>query len=203
MGIGPGDEVITCTNTFVATVGAIIQAGAKPVFVDSENGYVIDPELIEAAITDKTKAIVPVHYTGNIADMPRIKAIADSYGLKIVEDSCQAIMGRINGKAVGSWGDTAAFSLHPLKNINVWSDGGIILTHSSELNDKLRLYRNHGLADRDTVVSWGVNSRLDTVQAVVGNRLIASADDCCDRRCFVSHRWCSGIIVRNVLLERF
>ena len=189
LGIGPGDEVITCANTFIATVGAIVQVGATPVFVDSENGYVIDVNQIESAITDRTKAIVPVHYTGNIADMPRIKKLAEKYDLKIVEDSCQAIMGRIDDQAVGSWGDTAAFSLHPLKNINVWSDGGIIITHSSELNEKIRLYRNHGLVDRDTVISFGINSRLDTVQAVVGNRLIKTADQCCNRRIEIAKQY--------------
>ena len=172
MGIGPGDEVIATSNTFIATVGAIVMTGATPVFVDSENGFVMDPELIEAAITPRTRAIVPVHYSGNVADMPRIMRIADERDLVVVEDACQAIGGALDGKPVGSWGVAAGFSLHPLKNLNVWGDGGIVVTHSSELARKLRLYRNHGLANRDEVECFGVNCRLDTLQAVVGNRLI-------------------------------
>lgn len=176
LGVGPGDEVITTPTTFVATVGAIAMTGARPAFVDSEDGFVIDPDKIEAAITSKTKAIVPVHYTGNVADMPAIMEIAGKHGLIVVEDACQAIMGAIDGKPVGSWGAAAGFSLHPLKNLNVWADGGVIVTHSAELADKLRLYRNHGLVGRDEVAIYGVNCRLDTIQAVVGNRLIGQTE---------------------------
>lgn len=182
LGIGPGDEVITTPNTFIATVGAIVMTGARPVFVDSENGYVIDASKIEAAITERTKAIVPVHYTGNMADMPIIMQIAEKYNLAVVEDACQAIMASIDGKMVGSWGKTAAFSLHPLKNLNVWADGGVIVTHLPELSHKLRLYRNHGLVNRDEVASFGINCRLDTIQAVVGNRLIGQAGEITDKR---------------------
>src|ERR1051326_8760101 len=142
LGIGAGDEVITTPNTFVATVGAIVMTGARPVFVDSEDGYVIDPARIEEAITPRTRAIIPVHYTGNVADMPAIMEIARRHNLSVVEDACQSIMGAIDGKLVGSWGATAAFSLHPLKNLNVWADGGMIVTHSGELAERLRLYRN-------------------------------------------------------------
>ena len=181
-GIGQGDEVITTPNTFVATVGAIIMTGATPVFVDSENGYVIDPDLIEAAITPKTKAIVPVHYTGNVADMPRIKAIAEKHDLMLFEDACQAILGSIDGNKVGTWGITATFSLHPLKNLNVWSDGGVIVTHSDEQAETLKLYRNHGLINRDEVEFFGINCRLDTLQAVVGNRMIGSTETLTEKR---------------------
>lgn len=176
LGIGPGDEVITTPTTFIATVGAIAMTGARPVFVDSEDGFVIDATKIEAAITPRTKAILPVHYTGNVADMPAIMEIADKHNLMVIEDACQAIGGSINGQPVGSWGETACFSLHPLKNLNVWADGGVIVTRSSELAEKLRLYRNHGLINRDEVAMFGFNSRLDTLQAVVGNRLIKQFD---------------------------
>lgn len=172
LGVRPGDEVITCTNTFVATVSAILHAGGQPVLVDSENGYVLDVDQVEAAITPRTRAIVAVHYTGNLADMPRLRQLADRHGLKLVEDACQATLGMIDSRYVGSWGDATAFSLHPLKNLNVWGDGGLILTHSDELADRIRRYCNHGLADRDTCVEFGINSRLDAVQAVVGSRLM-------------------------------
>jgi dTDP-4-amino-4,6-dideoxygalactose transaminase len=171
-GVGPGDEVITCPTTFIATVGAIAMTGARPVFVDSEDGFVIDPSKIEAAITRRTKAIVPVHYTGNVADMPAILDIAARHGLLVVEDACQAIGAALNGKPAGSWGDAGSFSLHPLKNLNVWGDGGVIVTNSAELAERIRLFRNHGLVDRDHVAMFGCNSRLDTMQAVIGNRLI-------------------------------
>jgi dTDP-4-amino-4,6-dideoxygalactose transaminase len=172
LGVGPGDEVITTPTTFIATVGAIVMTGALPVFVDSEDGFVIDADQIEEAVTPRTKALLPVHYTGNVADMPKIMAIAQRHNLRVVEDACQAIGAAIDGRPVGSWGDAAGFSLHPLKNLNVWSDGGQIVTRSAELAEQVRLYRNHGLANRDEVVIFGCNSRLDTIQAVIGNRLI-------------------------------
>lgn len=172
LGIGPGDEVITAANTFIATVGAIAMTGAKPVLVDNDSGFTINPELIEAVITPRTKAIVPVHYTGNVANMPAIMEIARKHQLIVVEDACQAISGTFDSKPVGFWGETACFSLHPLKNLNVWGDAGIIVTRSEELYRKLRLFRNHGLSNRDEVEFFGHNSRLDSLQAVVGLRLL-------------------------------
>ncbi len=189
LNIGPGDEVITTPNTFIATVGAIVMSGARPVFVDSDDGFVIDPAEIEAAITPRTKAIIPVHYTGNVADMPAIMKIADKHGLLVIEDACQAIAASLDGKPVGSWGETAAFSLHPLKNLNVWGDGGVIVTRSAQLAEKLRLYRNHGLINRDEVVMFGYNSRLDTLQAVIGNRLIEQAEFITNQRIANAQRY--------------
>src|SRR3989344_7618627 len=172
LGIAPGDEVITMPNTFIATVGAIVASGAKPVFVDCNEEYLINPSLIEAAITKKTKAIMPVHYAGHPADMKKIMAIARKYNLRVIEDSCQAVAATTDGRAIGSIGDTGGFSLHPLKNINVWADGGVITTNSKEIYDKLILLRNHGMTNRDEYEIFGYNSRLDTIQAVVGNHLI-------------------------------
>ena len=172
LGIGPGDEVITTPTTFIATVGAIVMTGAQPVFVDSDAGFVIEATQIEAAITPRTRAIVPVHYTGNMADMPAIMAVAQRYGLQVVEDACQAVTAAIDDQYAGSWGATACFSLHPLKNLNVWGDGGVIVTRAAALAEKLRLYRNHGLVNRDAAAMFGTNCRLDTLQAVIGNRLI-------------------------------
>jgi dTDP-4-amino-4,6-dideoxygalactose transaminase len=172
LGVGVGDEVITSPNTFIATVGAIVAAGARPVFVDVLGDYTIDPALIEAAITPRTRALMPVHYAGNPAEMTEIMKIADKHGLPVVEDSCQAISAAIDGKCVGTFGISGGFSLHPLKNLNVWGDSGIIVTDSGETRDKLVLLRNHGLRDRDAVEIFGYNSRLDSVQAAVGNHLI-------------------------------
>jgi dTDP-4-amino-4,6-dideoxygalactose transaminase len=185
-GVGSGDDVITTPNTFIATVGAIVATGARPVFVDSEDGFVIDPDQIEAAIGPRTKAIVPVHYTGNVADMPAIARIAESRGLIVVEDACQATAASIDGTPVGSWAASAAFSLHPLKNLNVWGDGGVIVTRSADLAERLRLYRNHGLVSRDEVAIWGINSRLDALQAVIGNRLIENVPTLTERRIAVA-----------------
>jgi aminotransferase EvaB len=173
IGVGPGDEVITTPNTFIATVGAIVASGARPVFVDCNDEYVINAGLMEPAITSRTRAIIPVHYAGVAADMDRIMTVAQRHGLPVIEDACQAILGAMNGKCAGTFGVTGAFSLHPLKNLNVWGDSGVIITDSEEIRDRLRLLRNHGLSNRDEVVCFGYNSRLDTIQAAVGNHLIA------------------------------
>ena len=181
-GIGSGDEVITASNTFVATVGAICELGATPVFVDCDDTFCINVDLVEEKISEKTKALLPVHFSGCMTDMRKIKAIADQHNLFVVEDACQSILGSIDGRNAGTWGYAGAFSLHPLKNINVWSDGGVIVTNDSELNNKLRLMRNHGLEDRDTVTLMGYNSRLDTIQAVVGNWILPKAQIISDQR---------------------
>jgi len=182
LGIGPGDEVITTPNTFVATVGAIAMTGARPVFVDNNEEYTIDVTKIEDAITPQTKAIMPVHLTGCPANMPKIMEIATRHNFIVVEDAAQAILASIDGKSVGSWGSTAGFSLHPLKNLNIWGDGGVIVTRSKELYDKLFLFRNHGMTTRDEIVFWGHNCRLDTLQAVVANRMIDQVHSITERR---------------------
>jgi len=176
LGVGFGDEVITTANTFVATVGAIAELGAKPVFVDCDDTFCMDVSQVEATITERTKSIVPVHFTGYMTDMRKLLPLAKKNNIPIVEDACQSILGAIEEKNAGTWGATGAFSLHPLKNLNVWSDGGVIVTDSDEINQQLRLLRNHGLVDRDTVEILGYNSRLDTIQAVVGNWLIPQTE---------------------------
>ena len=172
LGVGPGVEVITAANTFVATAGAIETAGARIVFVDSDDKGAIDTRLLEKAITPKTKALLPVHWAGQPADMPAIMSIARKRALPVIEDACQAIGSAVGGKNTGSIGLMGGFSLHPLKNLNVWGDGGIITTNSAEMRDKLRLLRNHGMSTRDEYAVYAYNSRLDSLQAVVGNHLI-------------------------------
>ena len=184
LGIRYGDEVITAANTFVATVGAIMELGAKPVFVDCDDTFCMDTSKIEDRITGKTKAIIPVHFTGYMTDMRKLMPIAIRHKIPVVEDACQSILGSINNKNAGTWGNTGAFSLHPLKNLNVWSDGGIIVTDDKQLVEEIRLLRNHGLYDRDTVTIMGYNSRLDTIQAVVGNWLIPHTADIAEQRIF-------------------
>jgi dTDP-4-amino-4,6-dideoxygalactose transaminase len=187
-GVGPGDEVITAPNTFIATVGAIVAAGARPVFVDVKQDYTIDPDLIGKAITPSTRAIMPVHYAGHPADMPSIMAIAEKHGVTVIEDACQSITAAIDGRCAGSFGLAGGFSLHPLKNLNVWGDGGIIVTNSEDIREKLVLLRNHGLKNRDEVRIFGYNSRLDTIQAVVGNRLIGDIEGITETRIKWAHR---------------
>lgn len=165
--VGPGYEVITVPNSFVATTGAIVAVGARPVFVDVGPDYNIDVTLIEAAITPKTKAIVPVHLTGNPADMFGIITIAKKHSLYVVEDAAQSVMAAINGRQVGSFGDAGCFSLHPLKNLNVCGDGGVLTTNSEDLYKKVKMLHNHGLKNRDEIEFFGYNSKLDTIQASV------------------------------------
>jgi len=182
LGVKNGDEVITTANTFVATVGAIAELGAISVFVDCDDTFCMNVDLLEEAITSQTKAIVPVHFTGYMTDMRKLLPITEKHGLPVVEDACQSILGAIDGKNAGTWSQTGAFSLHPLKNLNVWSDGGVIVTSDDALADQLRLLRNHGMLDRDTVTLLGCNSRLDTIQAVVGNWLIPQTEVIAQKR---------------------
>lgn len=181
-GVGPGDEVITGANSFIASAGAIVECGARPVLVDMRGNYTLDEQQIERAITEKTKAILPVHYTGEPAEMDVIMGIARKHNLRVVEDACQGVLAEYKGVCVGNFGDAAAFSLHPLKNLNVWGDGGMITTNDPTLDRQLRLLRNHGLVDRDHVSVFGCNSRLDTLQAMVGNALIGETKRTTEQR---------------------
>ena len=177
LGIKDGDEVITPTYSFYATAGAIVTAGAKPVFVDIKDDLNIDENKIEKKITKKTKAIVPVHWSGRICNMKEISRIAKKYHLHIVEDACHAILAHDDKKKfAGNFGTTGCFSMHPLKNLNVWGDGGIIATNDKKIYDKLRLMRNHGLINRDNCKLYGYNSRLDTIQAAVAIEMIKKID---------------------------
>ena len=192
-GVGPGDEVITAPNTFIATVGAIVAAGARPVFVDVNAEHTLDAPLVELAVTARTRAIMPVHLSGSPADMPAIMKIAERSGVAVVEDACQAFTAAIDGRAVGTFGVAAGFSLHPLKPLNVWGDAGMIVTDSDAIADHLRLRRNHGLRDRDTVELFGINSRLDTLQAVVGSHLIDGILDATEARIRNARRLDAGL----------
>lgn len=167
MGIGRGDEVITTPVSFVATIGAIVHVGATPVFVDVRDDQNIDPAKIEAAITPRTKAIMPVHWAGRMCDMDALQAIADKHGIQIIEDSAQCMGSYWKGKHGGTFGTVGAISAHPLKNLNALGDGGFLLTDDDEIAKNVRLYRNHGQASRDNTVIFGVNSRLDSLSAEV------------------------------------
>ncbi len=167
VGVGPGDEVITPPNSFVASTAAIVHLRAKPVFVDVKADQNIDPALIERAITQHTKAIMPVHLTGRMAEMKVICGIAERHGVAVVEDAAQAAGASFYGQSAGSWGKVGCFSAHPLKNLNACGDAGFIVTNNSGVANKIRSLRNHGLIDRDTVQKFGYVSRMDTIQAAI------------------------------------
>ncbi|MBV8480132.1 MAG: DegT/DnrJ/EryC1/StrS family aminotransferase, partial [Actinobacteria bacterium] len=147
--IGPGDEVITAPNSFVASAAAIALVGARPVFVDVRDDLNIDPDAVSAAVTDRTRAILPVHLTGRPAAMSPIMEIASRHGIAVVEDCAQAVLAEVDGRRVGSFGDVGCFSLHPLKTLNAVGDAGVLTTNDEAMARRLRLFRNIGLETRD------------------------------------------------------
>lgn len=168
LGIGTGDEVITVPNTFIATAEAISFCGATPVFVDiDERTYTMDPSLIEEAITPRTKAIIPVHLFGQMADMDSIMEIAGKYRLRVVEDACQAHGAEYKGKAAGSTGDAGCFSFYPGKNLGSIGEAGAVVTNDSVLAEKIKMFRDHGQTQKylHRVIGW--NARMDGIQAAV------------------------------------
>lgn len=182
LGVGPGDEVVTTPYTFFATIGAIVTAGARPVFADVRDDYNIDPEEIERVIGDATRAILPVHWSGNPCDMDEILRVAEARDVPVVEDACHGIQARYRDKPLGSFGATGCFSMHPLKNLNVWGDGGVVVTDDEALHERLGLLRNHGLVSRDECAVFAYNSRLDTLQAIVANHLLDKIDHITETR---------------------
>jgi len=183
LGIGQGDEVITAANSFIATSEAITLTGAKVVFCDvSEDTYNIDTTLIEDKITEKTRAIVPVHLYGQPADMDKIMEIAKKYDLLVIEDCAQAHGARYKGKRVGSFGDIGCFSFYPGKNLGAYGDGGAMVTNNKILADKMRMYANHGRSEKYNHEFEGVNSRLDGIQAAILDAKLNHLKDWLKRR---------------------
>lgn len=169
-GVGPGDEVITAANTFIATAEAISLTGARPVFVDVDPlTYTMDPALLEGAITSRTKAIIPVHLYGQPAAMDEIPGIAHRHGVLIVEDACQAHLSLYRGKYVGHFGLAAAFSFYPGKNLGAYGEAGAVTTNDDAFAQKLRVMRDHGQTKKYHHVMWGLNYRIDGMQAAVLN----------------------------------
>ena len=167
LNIGKGDEVITTPNSFIATAWVIAATGAKIKFVDIDNYGLIDCSKIEKAITRRTKAIIPVHLSGIPAEMSKINKIAKRKSIYVIEDAAQSVGSVLNNKKTGSFGIAGAFSLHPLKNLGVMGDGGVITTDSKNLSLKLKKLRNHGLKNRNVCEMWGYKSRLDEEQASI------------------------------------
>lgn len=173
LGIGPGDKVILPANSYFSSASTIVELGAVPVFADVAPDQNIDPAVIEALITPGVKAVMAVHLTGRIADMDAILDIANRHGLLVIEDAAQAIGASYRGRPAGQFGDAAAFSAHPLKNLNAAGDAGFITTNDGGVADALRRLRNHGLADRDTVSEWGFSGRIDALNAEILNTRIS------------------------------
>lgn len=165
IGVGEGDEVITAPNSFLASASSIVLAGARPVFVDVRDDFNIDPERIESAITPRTRAIVPVHLTGRIADMDPILEIAARRGLSVIEDAAQAAGASHRGRRAGGFGFAGCFSFHPLKTLGACGDGGMVVTNDRRLYEFLLKARNHGLRDPSHCDFWSINSRLDAIHA--------------------------------------
>jgi dTDP-4-amino-4,6-dideoxygalactose transaminase len=167
-GVGPGDEVITVPSSFMATAEAISYVGARPVFVDvDENTHTMDPALVEGAVTPKTKAVIPVHLFGQPADMDPILDIARQHGLLVIEDACQAHGAEYKGKRVGSIGDAGCFSFYPGKNLGAFGEAGAVTTNHADLDEKVRILRDHGQAKKYHHTAIGWNCRMDGIQAAV------------------------------------
>lgn len=167
LGIGEGDEVITTSSSWISTSETIGQTGAKPVFVDIDNFYTINADLIEKSITNKTKAIIPVHLYGQSADIDKIMKIANKYNLFVIEDCAQSHFTKYKGKNVGTFGIASTFSFYPGKNLGAYGDAGCILSNDDNLAEKCRMYANHGALVKHTHIIEGINSRLDAMQAAI------------------------------------
>lgn len=193
LGLQAGDEAITVCNTFYATVGAIVACGAKPVFVDCNDRFQIDASQIEAAITNHTKVIVPVHWGGASPDMDAVCTVASRHGLAVVEDACMGIGASIKGRSPGTFGRVNAYSMHPLKSLNVMGDGGMVVTNDDDLATWMRMYRNHGMVDRDHIEFWGVNMRLQPLQAIVASHGLDDLPAVIEKRCRIAARLDQGL----------
>lgn len=168
LGIGDGDEVLTVSHTFISTVDSIVRNGAKPVFIDIDPGtFCLDPAQIEKKVTQKTRAIIPVHLNGHPAEMAPITDIAKKYNLHVIEDASQAHGAKYKDGRVGSIGDLGCFSFYPAKNLGAYGDGGMVVTDNIELAETLRKLRNYGQSEKNIHTFVGFNSRLDEVQAAV------------------------------------
>ncbi len=167
-GIGPGDEVITAPNTFIATAEAISRCGAKPVFVDiDESTYNMDPTLLERAITPRTRAVIPVHLFGQMADMDPIMEIARRRGLVVVEDASQAHGAEYKGRAAGSIGDAGCFSFYPGKNLGAYGEAGAVVTNNAQVAKRIMMLRDHGQSRKHSHATVGWNARMDGIQGAV------------------------------------
>jgi len=203
MDVGPGDEVIVPSNTYIATWLAVSQCGATPVPVEPvESTYNIDPTLIEAAITPRTKVILPVHLYGQPADLDPILAIAHKHGLRVLEDGAQAHGARYKGRRIGAHGDVVAWSFYPGKNLGALGDGGAITTNDAELADRIRVLRNYGSRVKYVNEVQGHNSRLDPIQAAVLRVKLKCLDEWNTRRAALAAQYLHGLVNTGLVLPQ-
>ncbi len=194
LGVGQGDEVITVPNTFIATAEAISLAGAKPVFVDIDpKTYTLDPALLEAAITAKTKAVIPVHLYGQMADMDPIMSIARKHGLFVIEDACQAHGAEYKGRRAGSIGHAGCFSFYPGKNLGAWGEAGAVTTNDPVLARKMMVFRDHGQETKYNHAIIGWNARMDGIQAAVLSVKLKHLDACNSARREHAEKYMAGL----------
>lgn len=169
LGVRRGDEVITTSNSFIASTAVIVHLGAKPVFADVKDDQLINVDVIERLISKKTKAIMPVHLTGRVCEMDKVKTLSKKYKIPIIEDAAQAIGSKYNNSFAGTFGEIGCFSAHPLKNLNAIGDSGYLTTNSSKIANYIKDLRNHGMTKRNKVKNFGYVSRMDNLQAAVLN----------------------------------
>ncbi len=194
LGIGPGDEVITVANSFIATSEAVTSVGARVVFVDCDpESYTIDAGRIEQAVSPRTKAIIPVHLYGRPADMDAVTAIARRHGLRVIEDAAQAHGAKYRGRPVGALGDCACFSFYPGKNLGAYGDGGAVTTDDEALAKKIRMLANHGRTQKYDHEFEGFNSRLDSIQAAVLDVKLRHLEAWTERRRAVARLYDQGL----------
>ena len=193
-GWGPDDEIIVPANTYIASILAVSQNGAEPVLVEPDPAtYNLDPSLIEAKITPRTKAIMPVHLYGRLAAMDEINAVALKHGLKVIEDAAQAHGAMHNGRRAGALGDAAGFSFYPGKNLGALGDGGAVTTSDPELAEKIEALRNYGSRRKYEILYQGTNSRLDELQATFLNIKLPTLDADNDRRRALANQYLQGL----------
>lgn len=198
-----GDEIIVPANTYIASVLAVTENGLIPVFVEPDAAsFNLDPDKIEQAITNKTKAILPVHLYGQICDMPAIRKIADKHNLLVLEDSAQSHGAKIEGIMSGAWGDASGFSFYPGKNLGALGDAGAITTNDSELDSTLRSLRNYGSHKKYHNITCGVNSRLDELQAALLSVKLHHLDDDTEIRRCIAEKYLKGIRNDKILLPK-
>lgn len=201
MGVGPGDEVIVPSNTYIATWLAVSQCGATPVPVEPDaRTYNIDPSLIEAAITSKTKVILPVHLYGQPVDLDPILAIARKHGLRVLEDAAQAHGARYKGQRIGAHGDVVAWSFYPGKNLGALGDGGAVTTNDPDIADRIRVLRNYGSRVKYVNEVKGYNSRLDPIQAAVLRVKICYLDEWNGRRKAIAQQYATALVQTGLVL---
>ena len=182
VGVGLNDEVVTVCNSFYATAGAIAAVNAKPIFCDCDDRYQICTKDLEKKITNKTKVIIPVHWGGASPDMKKIMKIANKYNLNVIEDACMGIGAKVFNKSPGTFGIVNAFSMHPLKSLNVMGDGGAVTTNNKKIYQWMKKYRNHGMINRDEIDFWGVNIRMQPLQAIVAIHGLKKLDSVIKKR---------------------